>query len=347
MTEKNRSVPSASSGALAVSSARAASPARSVSSANGDGGAESDAEFDDADYIAALEEIEELGRHLGMRQRAGGSHEARPTSGSEASTALGSSTIGETVSTADTEEMPAEVSACDMHLGAQRIHFELQQQGIPLPQGMRIETSAATLSQFFITFNVGEGPYMPTALTFWLKVFNDFPSADSFRLRCTTRVFHPFVNPESGRVNLPIDFAGWRGSGSLRFLLDALRRLFISPAEQPISSPVAVSNEAAAALLQSDADEFRRTIRLTLAGGTYRGVKYDSMHSSASTQQHRKSAPSPPDSSPLARGATPDAITVEVMRLEVMKEQYKQAISNWMRDNSVEIADLGPARSNA
>jgi ubiquitin-protein ligase len=204
---------------------------------------------------------------------------------------------------------------------------------------MRIETSAATLSQFFVTLNVGEGPYMPTTLTFWVKIFDDFPANDSFRVRCTKRVFHPSVHAESGKIAVPVDFSGWRGGGSLRFLLDALRKIFIAPAELPIASPAA--NEVAAALLRSDPDEFRRTVRLTLAGGPYRGVQYDSMHSSSTPSGVSAAADC------LPRGSTPDAITVEVMQLEVMKEQFKQKISGWMRHNTSEITDLRSAARGA
>lgn len=315
---------------------------------------------EERDYMAACDEIEALSRHLGLSQgdelviveapRGG-------TGGSSASrsTAVGGSSVGEaTTSSRGFDERSScsrtgsrgegrrgdfeEADPSDMYTGAQRVHHELQTQGT-LPHGIRVETSAATMSQFFFSMDVAEGPYMPTTFDFWVKIFDDFPSRDSFRVRCMKRVFHPNVHTDSGRIDVPLDLADWRGSGAMRALLCAVRQLFVAPADVRACGVTPPANADAAALLKTDPDDFRRTVRLTLAGGEYRGTRYDALHAApARASKGAKAALSA--TAPLPRGSTPDSVTVEVMRLEVLKEQYKEQISFWQNQNSVDASNV-------
>lgn len=222
--------------------------------------------------------------------------------------------------------------------GAQRAHWELQQRG--LPHGCRIEPSPGSAAQFFVTIDIAEGPYTPATLVFWLKVFDEFPSPDSVSARCTQRVFHPCVDPASFHLELPAgSLEGVGGGYALHRLLSAIRGLFAAPVDAP------ARNAEAAMLLQSDPDEFRRAVRMTLAGGEYGGTRFDRVLGAGP----KASAPLRPARAAGAAQAPPDAgrrekaekMKVDLMTIEVMKDQFKAQADVWQQANSRELRELG------
>ncbi|CAE7543272.1 RCE2 [Symbiodinium natans] len=63
--------------------------------------------------------------------------------------------------------------------------------------------SQAAFAQLFYTIDVAEGPYTPATLTFWVKVFQEYPLPGSISVRCTKRIFHPSIDPRTGATALP------------------------------------------------------------------------------------------------------------------------------------------------
>merc|ERR1712232_1279694 len=82
----------------------------------------------------------------------------------------------------------------------ERAHWELQQ--FATPKGCQVEACPASPKQLFLSLEVGEGPYMPATLVFWIKIFDDYPAEGSFSIRCTKRIFHPSVDQSTGHIDL-------------------------------------------------------------------------------------------------------------------------------------------------
>merc|ERR1712039_164549 len=97
---------------------------------------------------------------------------------------------------------------------------------------------------FFFSIDVADGPYTPATLTFWIKIFDEFPEPMSYSMRCTQRIFHPNIDPATGRIEIVEDFLD-EGSNRLRSLLAALHRLIITPSQVCV-----VKNVQAGTLLQ-------------------------------------------------------------------------------------------------
>jgi len=194
--------------------------------------------------------------------------------------------------------------------GVPRLQRELQQ--CRLPHGCRLEASQVSPAQLFLSMDVAEGPYTPASLTFWIKVFEDFPAEGSFSIRATRKIFHPCVDACTGAIEVPEEALDSGREGlQLRSLVLAVRDLIVNPPGAP------VLNSHAATLLQTDHDEFRRVVRLTLNGGDYAGARFDRVLN-PSTMGRLDSKEDPLDGKAISQ-----KVRVDLMELEAMKERFK------------------------
>jgi len=304
-----------------------------------------------------LDDLQQLSQHLGMTEDEDALEVRPPTGGTSASvstTAHGGSSNSQAMSASAgfdavsecSEENLDEVEGAlsddpfDTLRGPQRAHYELQH--ATLPHGCRIETSPGSLGQLFLSVDVGEGPYTPSTLVFWIKIFGEYPARDSFSVRCTKKIFHPSVDPDTRHVDLQesqLIAAGEQlASGSrqgstgvkemrLQAMLVAIRNLVLRPVDSP------AANADAAMLLQTDPDEFRRTVRSTMNGGEYRGVRFDKVLSLG------KSSTTVVVDKPTAR-EMPDSLRMDLMKLEVMRDQWKKQANEFSEQNMIELRSL-------
>mmetsp|Transcript_3600 Transcript_3600/g.9061 ORF Transcript_3600/g.9061 Transcript_3600/m.9061 type:complete len:461 (-) Transcript_3600:51-1433(-) len=318
---------------------------------------EEDEDVEDDEFLEDLAELDRLAQHLNRGHAAAGGADAengRPASGTSisASTTVpcGSSISEATFGTEDVDEARTatpqapreEISENPLEFlqGAQRVHHELQ--SCTLPPGCRVECTPGSRAQFFFTMDVAEGPYTPATLTFWVKIFEDFPAPGGYSIRCTKNIFHPNVSADDRGVCLPSqqDAGGSSSSTALalcgprhypfRDLLLELRRCICSPGDSP------AVNADAAMLLQTDPDEFRRVVRTTLSGGDYRGVRFDQVMnlSRLSTKPLELQDEEP------KRTAMPEKMRLGMMKLEVMRDDFKAQASAWQHANTLECKKL-------
>lgn len=302
---------------------------------------------DDDDFTAQLEELEALSRHLGLSVdedafRGSASADLRPATGgtsTSVSTTVPSGSIGgeddgpSSLGSTAREGCNLTEDPLETLQGGPRAQYELSKMKLPL--GCRIERSPGSSAQYFFTMDVAEGPYTPVTLDFWIKVFEEFPAPGSFSVRCTKRIFHPSVDPGTKQVEIREDGLEGGAAQRLQALLGEVRRLMVAPTDSP-----AINSEAAM-LLQTDPEEFRRVVRLTLGGGVYSGVQFDrvlgsktgstavadtvALEASAAVRQQRPAS---------------DAVIIDLMKLEVMRDQFKAQATVWQQANMREMADL-------
>lgn len=290
---------------------------------------------DEASCLADIEEIDEMRSYLGLHteedQRCIDTGRRTPTSTSASrSTTTCSSLSGETETDERSECSIARALKCedpwDTLRGPQRAHHELQQWS--LPPNTHIESSPGSSAQFFYTVDVAEGPFTPASLTFWIKVFEDFPADGSCGVRCTKRIFHPSVDPSSCKWH----FHGDDGGVGFPALLLAIRKSVCTPESSP-------ANAVASTLLQTDPDEFRRVVRTTLNGGEHGGVRYDRtlvLGRSSSSMGGESKIPGKP-STPLHQQ---EFLKVEMMKIEVLRDELKSKVDVMQHENSVECRGL-------
>lgn len=289
-----------------------------------------------------MNELEELVCALGMRTEVDPRPPTGGTSASASTTARGTSA---SASSTNRLGSPMSSEAASLYhdpsetlTGAPRVAYELQY--LKLPLGCQIERSPCASAQFFASFNITEGPYTPTTLTFWVKVFDEFPAPGSFSVRSTQRIFHPSIDPTTGRVVLPDEClesgdASSPGGGPLGILLTLIRRMMLSP---PSNAPA--GNVDAAMLLQTDPDEFRRKVRFTLGGGDCGGVQYDRVLQAGKTSVAKaKTAELLQVQSPRQMARAKE-LKLSVMELEVLKDQFKSEAENMRLANCRLIESL-------
>lgn len=307
-------------------------------------------DIDDDTFEADLADLEALSHHLDLRVEDVPSSsviaDARPTTcGTQASsstTAPGGSIGGDVSTLTDTDEV---LGGEALHVGiedfanplrgAHRAQYELQR--CRLPPGCRIENLSGSPGQFFFVIDVAEGPYTPATMTFWIKVFDDFPAPDSLSIRSTKRIFHPSIDPATGHVGIPWSRSGSAGDAvHIQSVLCAVRRLASTPEDAP------AINVDAAMLLQTDLDEFRRAVRTTLSGGDYGGFKFDSLlnPSGGLGGKHSHVRASTPSSTEGGSRGVSDELKLGLMQLELMKDKFKQQATDWQQQNSDELRSL-------
>jgi len=298
-----------------------------------------------------MNDLEDLVCALGMRTEADPRPPTGGTSASASTTARGgtsasvSSTnrLGSPLCSEVAEPANARVaSICqdpyETLTGAPRAAYELQH--LKLPLGCQIERSPCASGQFFASYNIAEGPYTPATLTFWLKVFDEFPAPGSFSVRCTQRIFHPSIDSATGRVVLPDDCldsgdAASSGGGPLSILLTLIRRMMLSPPSNALTG-----NVDAAMLLQTDPDEFRRKVRFTLGGGDCGGVQYDRVLQAGKTAAAKAKTAEPLQVPTPKETACTKQLQLSVMELEVLKDKFKSQAENMRLANCQEIEEL-------
>lgn len=295
-------------------------------------------EADDEEAFAAdLNDLEDLCRALNLRSEERQStvdFEPRPptggTSASASTTAPGGSN-GFEVASVDFDEpvaeaLPESENPFDSLRGGQRASYELQQCG-SLPHGCRIERTPGVSAQFFFSVDAAEGPYAPATLTFWIKIFNEFPALDGISIRSTKRIFHPHIHPDTGLLKLQRE--GCDAESRLKDILCAIRQAVLRPTDSP------AVNADAAMLLQTDPEEFRRTVRSTLAGGEYSGARFDKV-----LDFSKKRGNADDSSEKRSQQQMSDQMKVQLMQLDVMQAKFKAFADRMITDNNLECRDL-------
>jgi len=295
--------------------------------------------YDDFDEMLA--DMQELSRHLDSFNCEDVRPETATTSAStSASTAAPASSVRPSTA-GDAEESAPEDPSGGL-TGVHRAHFDVQH--LKLPHGCRLEDSPSSPSQFFFSVDCTSGPYMPATLTFWIKVFDEFPEPGSISVRSTKRIFHPSVDVVSSRVEVPEDCldvpaatlhaapatAAPQFVAGLSALLTFLRQLVLAPADNLLAA-----NQDAATMLQTDPDEFRRTVRLTLNGGEHRGLKYDRVLNIGKSGSTLSSSHPPPEKSKMS-----DEVKLQMMQLSVLRDKCVKVVGMWEKMNEMEIADI-------
>jgi ubiquitin-conjugating enzyme E2 M len=233
-----------------------------------------------------------------------------------------------------TTEVPQDAESgnpFDTLLGGVRASYELQQCG-SLPHGCRIEQATGVSAQYFFTVDASEGPYAPASLTFWIKIFDEFPAFDGVSIRATKKIFHPNIDQESGRLKVPqLETGRSESVCHMKDLLVAIRRLVMSPTDSP------AVNQDAAMLLQTDREEFRRVVRNTLGGGGYRGASFDRV---LDFGKKGASAKAKKDDPGEKQRQMSDKMRVELMQLDVMQAKLKALADDMITQNNVECCNL-------
>lgn len=291
----------------------------------------------DAVFDRQLRELEELSALLGLSQddrslevESSSQYSVdvfRPATGTSASAST-TAPPGSEVAHGELEEPDLSAplgDAFDTLQGAQRAHYELQM--FPLPHGCRLEQATGLSGQFFFSIDVTDGPYTPSTVTFWVKVFDEFPEPGSVSVRCTTRIFHPSIDPDSCRLELREPLSTGQSGNSFKALLLEIRNVIFSPSDAP------AANADAAMLLQTDPDEFRRIVRSTLLGGEYRGYKFDRLMAAGTQRGSGESDAG--NSSRLSK-----EMKLKLMNVESLKEQLKAKVSAFQAANTLEINSL-------
>jgi len=296
--------------------------------------ADEDEDDEDSDMEDDFRELDILVRHLGLRSDiaavAEGSEAHRApdrlvTSGSASGWASASTTVPSSMasrgemassaaSTSEVEEVQGE-KWFDGLRGAQRAHYELQQ--FPMPRGCRFDVSPGSAAQIFFTIEISDGPYTPASLTFWIKIYDEYPDLGGLVARCTKQVFHPNFDAERGHLDVQesdLEADMFR----IQAVLNFIRRLCHSPAASP------VMNSDAAALLHRDPEDFRRVVRSTLSGGQYNGIQFDRVLNLGAPKAIAATSPAPRASPSLT-----DKLRVELMGLEVMRDQFMTAAAEY------------------
>lgn len=298
-------------------------------------------EDDEEQFATELDDLEDLCVSLNMRSEERHATPAdvdlRPLTGGTSASASttapgGSSKDFELASLDNLEESASEVprdsdNPFDMLEGGQRASYELQQCG-SLPHGCRIEKAAGVSAQYFFSVDAAEGPYAPATLTFWIKIFDEFPALDGISIRATKRIFHPNIDQETGRLKVP-QLAGSEASCRLKDILTAIRRLVLTPTDSP-----AVNGDAAM-LLQTDPTEFRRTVRSMLGGGEYRGTRFDRVLDFGG-----KNCASAKGAESEKRHPMSDQLKVDLMKLDVLQAKLKGMADDMIKQNTQECCDL-------
>lgn len=298
-------------------------------------------DMDDDDFAQQLQELDDLCNILDGYQPSSSSSarvhsDQRPETGgttTSASTTLPGSSLA-TCEAGDldesgVDEFVASEDPWDSLCGAQRAHYEISR--LRLPHGCRLETSPGSYAQFFLHMDIAEGPYTPASLVFWVKIFAEFPAAGSVSIRCTKRLFHPSIDPITGRVEVTGTAEDMQSEPmSLSTLISGILQLVKKPTDTPSI------NSDAAILLQTDPDEFRRTVRLTLNGGDYAGYHYDKILAAGKAPVQKATLTE--DSH--FNTSLSENNRLSLMQLEALRDQFKAESSIFQDKNLKELRVL-------
>ncbi|CAM9409980.1 unnamed protein product [Chrysoparadoxa australica] len=110
------------------------------------------------------------------------------------------------------------------------------------------------------------GIYEGGTFCFLLNVPSSYPFQPP-QVSCTTRIWHPSVELETGEVRLPVLSHDWRPVLSIGSIVLALQLMLMEPASSP------AANEIAAKALK-DTSLFKRQVACTLLGGHMFGTTF-------------------------------------------------------------------------
>lgn len=108
------------------------------------------------------------------------------------------------------------------------------------------------------------GCYAGGTFAFELRIPSTYPFSAP-EVTCLTRTWHPNINPQTGRVDLPVLSKDWRPVLSVNAVVFALQLMFLEP------SPEHAANLQAAHVLQSEPALFEQQVKRTLQGGHFFG----------------------------------------------------------------------------
>ncbi|KAI1434274.1 ubiquitin-conjugating enzyme [Xylaria sp. CBS 124048] len=120
---------------------------------------------------------------------------------------------------------------------------------------------------FILEIQPDEGVYTGGKFTFTFNMSQSYPHEPP-KVRCQQKIYHPNIDLE-GKVCLNILREDWKPVLNLNAVIVGLQFLFLEPnASDPL-------NQEAADDLRASRDNFRRNVRVSMAGGTVRGTEYD------------------------------------------------------------------------
>ena len=146
---------------------------------------------------------------------------------------------------------------------------------IDFPEGNILDMS--------VTITLTGGFYAGGSFALSLKVPQNYP----FRppsVYCLTRIWHPNVDVDSGRVSHPLLDRDWKPVLSINTVIFGLQLLFLEP------NPDHFANARAARALLADRAAFAADVRNTLRGGVHFGLHFPPVATKAggAAGKHRK-----------------------------------------------------------
>jgi ubiquitin-conjugating enzyme E2 M len=119
---------------------------------------------------------------------------------------------------------------------------------------------------FVLTIVPDEGMYTGGRFTFTFAINQNFPHEPP-KVLCTQKIYHPNIDVE-GKVCLNILREDWKPVLNLNAVIVGLQFLFLEPnASDPL-------NKEAAEDLRLTREHFKRNVRVSMAGGSVKGIQY-------------------------------------------------------------------------
>ncbi|KAI3325897.1 ubiquitin-conjugating enzyme [Xylariaceae sp. AK1471] len=120
---------------------------------------------------------------------------------------------------------------------------------------------------FILEIKPDEGVYTGGKFTFTFNMSQSYPHEPP-KVRCQQKIYHPNIDLE-GKVCLNILREDWKPVLNLNAVIVGLQFLFLEPnASDPL-------NKEAADDLRASRENFRRNVKVSMAGGSVRGTVYD------------------------------------------------------------------------
>eukprot|EP01102_Stenamoeba_stenopodia_P022385 TRINITY_DN9300_c0_g1_i1.p1 TRINITY_DN9300_c0_g1~~TRINITY_DN9300_c0_g1_i1.p1 ORF type:complete len:204 (-),score=65.94 TRINITY_DN9300_c0_g1_i1:74-685(-) len=136
----------------------------------------------------------------------------------------------------------------------------------PIP-GAKLEfPNKDDLLNFTVNLRPTDGLFKGAEYQFEVKVPYDYPYTPP-KVKCLTPIYHPNIN-EEGAVCLNILRQDWKPVLTLGSVIIGLMTLFLEP------NPADPLNHEAAKLMTERPQEYERTVKRTLAGGTHFGRSF-------------------------------------------------------------------------
>ncbi|KAI0433516.1 ubiquitin-conjugating enzyme [Xylaria sp. FL1042] len=122
---------------------------------------------------------------------------------------------------------------------------------------------------FILEIRPDEGVYTGGKFTFTFSMSQSYPHEPP-KVLCQQKIYHPNIDLE-GKVCLNILREDWKPVLNLNAVIVGMQFLFLEPnASDPL-------NKEAADDLRASRETFRRNVKISMAGGTVRGIMYDNV----------------------------------------------------------------------